>query len=360
MTNIPAPYRLDFFNELGKHCKLVVTFEGKRATDRDEKWVGAKSEHYKAIYLKGKRISAASFFCPSIVNVIKKGFDQIIVSNYSDPTSMYAMAYMKIHNIPYWIEADGGLIPDSENKVKYLMKRHLIRSASHWFSSGHITTEYFIYYGAKKDEIYEYPFTSLKEEDILPSVPTMEEKVAIRKKLGLSTGKMVISVGQFIYRKGFDVLLKAWKDCPTDAVLYIIGGQPTEEYKILLKEYGFKNVYFEGFKSKSELQEYYKAADLFVFPTREDIWGLVVNEAMAAGLPVITTDRCVAGLELIQDRINGYIVPVGNDKLLSDKINIILKNSRLRSEMSSRSLLFIRNYTIKNMAMTHYRTLSNK
>ena len=185
MTNIPAPYRLDFFNELGKYCKLVVTFEGKKATDRDDKWVGAKNEHYRAVYLKGKRVSAASFFCPSVVNVIKKGFDHIIVSNYSDPTSIYAMAYMKLHHIPYWIEADGGLIPDSESRVKYLLKRQLIGSASHWFSSGHITTQYFVHYGAKKQEIYEYPFTSLREEDILPSVPTMEEKIAIRKKLGM-------------------------------------------------------------------------------------------------------------------------------------------------------------------------------
>lgn len=54
------------------------------------------------------------------------------------------------------------------------------------------------------------------------------------------------------------------------------------------------------------------AADIFVHPTREDIWGLVVNEAMAKGLPVITTDRCVAGLELIKNESVGRIVPVEN------------------------------------------------
>ena len=62
-----------------------------------------------------------------------------------------------------------------------------------------------------------------------------------------------------------------------------------------------KNVYFIPFQNSDIIELYFKAADLFVFPTREDIWGLVINEAMANALPIITTDRCVAGLELIEN-----------------------------------------------------------
>ena len=51
-------------------------------------------------------------------------------------------------------------------------------------------------------------------------------------------------------------------------------------------------------------------------PTREDIWGLVINEALAYGLPTITTERCVAGLELIEDGVNGLLVPVGDVEAL--------------------------------------------
>lgn len=93
--------------------------------------------------------------------------------------------------------------------------------------------------------------------------------------------KVVLTVGQFIHRKGFDVLLEAWKDCSKDAELYIVGAEPTEEYQRIKEELELNNAYFVGFKTEDQLKQYYKAADLFVLSTREDIWGLVVNEAMA-------------------------------------------------------------------------------
>ena len=74
------------------------------------------------------------------------------------------------------------------------------------------------------------------------------------------------------------------------------------------------NVHFIDFKNKDTLKEYYHVADVFVLPTREDIWGLVINEALAYGLPVITTDKCMAGLEMIENGKNGYIIPVNDVK----------------------------------------------
>lgn len=68
------------------------------------------------------------------------------------------------------------------------------------------------------------------------------------------------------------------------------------------KENNLTQIHFEGFKTKEELAMYFKAADIFVHPTREDIWGLVINESMAYGLPVITTNKCVAGMELITNK----------------------------------------------------------
>lgn len=116
-----------------------------------------------------------------------------------------------------------------------------------------------------------------------------------------------------------------------------------------------KNVHFVGFGSKDILTEYYKAADLFVLPTREDTWGLVINEAISFGLPVITTGRCVAGTELVHCGENGYIVPVNDSIALGERIMEVLSNSELCSRVSQRSLEIANKYTIENMAAEHMR-----
>lgn len=183
-----------------------------------------------------------------------------------------------------------------------------------------------------------------------------KEKETIRRKLGIQTPYLVLSVGQFIHRKGFDILLKAMKTVHADATLCLIGGTPTDEYNSIIKENKLTNVTFRPFLSKDELNEYYKASDLFVLPTREDIWGLVINEAMSQGLPVITTDRCVAGLELISDK--NLIVPSEDSVDLGKAINNILDNVSFRRAISTYNLNKIRNYTIESMAASIFKTLS--
>ena len=162
---------------------------------------------------------------------------------------------------------------------------------------------------------------------------------------------MVLAIGQFIRRKGFDILMHAACSLDKDVGIYIVGGEPTEDYLQMRASLGLDNVHFVGFQKKEALSRYYRAADLFVLPTREDIWGLVINEAMAYGLPVITTDRCVAGLELVEEGVNGSIVPVGDDAALAGKMKEILSSDL--EKMGTASLEKIRAYTIENMAKAH-------
>ena len=88
-----------------------------------------------------------------------------------------------------------------------------------------------------------------------------------------------------------------------------------------------------------------------MLPTKSDVWGLVINEAMSFGLPVITTDQCVAGLELIRDGINGYIIPVEDNDALIEKTNLLLQQDY--RNMGAAALEAIRPYTIENMAKIH-------
>lgn len=359
MTNVPSPYRMDFFNELGKYCELTVTFEGKTSTERNNKWKGAKAETFRAIFLKGKRTKSDQFFCRGIIEVVKQNFDHIIIGNYSSPTSMYAIEYMRLHRKPFYLEADGGIV-SQESKLKYYIKKHFISSGKVWFSSGKMTSKYFMHYGAPKSRLVRYHFTSLKKSDILQELPSKKEKLYYRRKLGMGQN-VIISVGRFSYQggygKGYDVLLNAMKLCSSDYELYIIGDEPTEDFIKMREELHLSNVYFVGFKDKEALKEYYIAADLFCLQTRGDVWGLVINEAMSMGLPIITTNKCIAGLELVNNGYNGYIVPVEDDHILASKITKIMDDGDLRQKMSYNSLKTIRPYTIENMAKKHYEVL---
>ena len=170
---------------------------------------------------------------------------------------------------------------------------------------------------------------------------------------------MILAVGQFIYRKGFDVLLHGAKALPSDVGIYIVGGEADERYTKLRQELGLeKNVHFWGFRPRQELAELYMAADLFCLPTREDIWGLVVNEAMAFGLPVVTTEQCVAGLELVENGVNGYLVPIEDPDALAESLNRVLSSDM--EAMGRASLQKIQGYTIEKMAQAHLALVKEK
>lgn len=352
LTNIPAPYRVKFFNELGKKCNLTVLYEMQQAKDRDESWTNYNDEFYKKKQLKGMGIGNDSAFCIEVLKFLDKSvYDVIVVGGYSTPTAMLAILYMKIKRIPFILNADGGRAKKDKWIVKKI-KKFFIGSATGYLSTGKYTDEYFEYYGANGNRIFRYPFTSVQKSDISQNVPSKIEKQEIKNRLEINDETIVISVGQFIYRKGFDVLIKSMNDIQ-NATLYIIGGQPTKEYSELISTLGLTNIKFLPFMKPEELRLYYQVADVFVLPTRYDIWGLVVNEAMAQALPVVTTEQCVAGLEMIDDGKNGFVVPVDDEHRLAEKINHILQDEKLRMSMARNSLNVAKDYSIEEMTEKH-------
>lgn len=357
LANIPSPYRVDFFNEFGKLVELTVVFEGRKATDRDDKWISAEARNYNEVFLDGIRVASDKFFSPKVIKLLKDKWDSIIVGVYATPTAMLAIEYMRIKKIPFLISSDGGLVR-SDKGITSRIKRHFISLASGWLSSGEMTNEYLVHYGADVDKCYVYPFTSLMKKDIDSGYTRFNEgKKGIRNRLGLREDKTIaLYVGQIIYRKGIDVLLEAAEKTPE--VEYLIVGGEVESW-LKYDEFGIhSNVKFTGFKGKTELLDYYQACDMFVFPTREDIWGLVIGEAMAFGLPVISTDKCVAAMELVENGENGYIVPSEDSVELSKAVkNVIINNKQ--GKMSARSLEIIKDYSIENMAAVHKRILDS-
>ena len=357
ITNIPSPYRVNFFNALGEKCDLTVLFEMSNSKERDKSWTNFSFKNFIGIILNGKAISTDMSISFKVLKYLNnKVYDFIIISNFVSPTGIIAIEYMKLRRIKYIIESDGGFAKDGKGFKEHI-KKHVLKDAYKYFSTSDELDKYYMKYGANISDIIRYPFTSLYDKDISVKLIKQEEKSILKRRLNIKEKRIIISVGQMIYRKGFDILLETIPNIDNDVGVYIIGGNPTSEIKKIISENNISNVHFIPFLSKDKLNEYYLASDLFVLSTRNDIWGLVINEAMAHGLPIITTNKCIAGLELVVDGYNGYIVPVNDIVQLSDRINEIINDEILREYMGSNSLNIIKDYTIEKMVIKHLEVL---
>ncbi|SFB66292.1 glycosyltransferase family 4 protein [Ruminococcus albus] len=357
ISNIPSPYRVDFFNELGKHCKLTVLFEKSSSDERDETWKKYSFSNFKGVILGGKSINTDKALCFRVISFLNNSkYDHIIVSNISSPTGIIAVLYMRMKKIPYWIEGDGAFAKKKKN-LKEFVKTYIISHAKGCFSTSKVHDNYYLTYGAKKNAIFRYPFTSISEENVLKNTIPLNLKRDLRKTLGIKEDKVILCVGQMIPRKGIDIFIKV-AALNKSYGFYIVGGKPKNEYLGLKKRLDAYNVHFVDFKKPDELKKYYQAANIFLLPTREDIWGLVINEAMANGLPVVTTDRCIAGTELVKNEKNGYVVPIEDVFTTSSAINKVFEKGY--ECMGKKSLEFIEKYTIENMAKAHINILGSK
>lgn len=353
LTTIMAPYRINLFNELGKYCELTVCFEQKNENSRNSNWFSNIIHNFQPIMLKhwDKGINRIKY---DIFNQFKKTkYDLAIAYEYSTLTSILFIIMCKINKIPYLINSDGNFI--NSHLIKDIVKRFLISGAAGCLASGKYAKEYFLFYGAREEDIYFHNFTSLYADDILSEPIDPEKKIRLRNRLQLSRySKIVITVGRFIRSKRIDVLISAWEHLPSDWLLVIVGeGELEHDYKRQVEDASLANVIFTGHLKAEKLKEYYLASDLFVLPTELDVWGLVVNEALSSGLPVITTDKCIAGLELITDGHNGYISSVGDVESLSTKIKDILLDEKKYPLFSTNALNSIKNYTYESVSSSH-------
>lgn len=351
INNFEAPYRVPFYNLLADKFDLTLAVTNYATDDkvRNKNWAYSGKRKYNIKYLRcikifGKKIS---------FNILKmiKDYDMVFMDMYGNFTNLLVIFMMKyVKRQKFIISVDGMLINENESKISIWLKTNILKCPYKILSPGDYVDNCLRKYGVDNEKLIRYHFTSVLENDICNE---QVDRVKLRNELNYKEEKIIIAVGSFIPRKGFDVLLRAANRLSKSYGVYIIGDDPTKDALEYCKRHKLDNVHFVGFKAKDELKKYYQAADLFVLPTRTDIWGLVINEAMASGLPIVTTDRCVAGIEMVENGINGYIIPVDDVDSLVEKCNRILSDEKLKEQMSINNLKKSYDYTIEKMAQKH-------
>jgi len=175
----------------------------------------------------------------------------------------------------------------------------------------------------------------------------------LREKLGVN-GTVYLFVGRLIELKGVRQLLSAWSDFTINLsekpFLIIVGGGEQEELikKIILEKH-LETVRLVGNVSYNDIGDYYSIADIFVIPTLEDNWSLVVSEAMACKLPIITSVYNGCWPELVQES-NGWVMdPLNHEELVRTLLDSYTKRACFK-RMGEASLQIVTNYTAKTAA----------
>ena len=339
VSNAPSPYKVAFMNQLGTETELLSLFEMKAESDREKQWYDYGFHTFQAAFLDegdgNIRIRNAADQC-----------DLLICSDYSNRWNQKALHAFHRKKKPAIMHADGGLaIPRGllDFAIRAVMKQY------DWYLSSGITVNqrYFGYYHVPREKIFTYHFACMSEQELLDCAGKRLEKQACRKKIGISDKPMILSVGQQIPRKGYDLLVQAMEGIDAEAM--IIGGTPEQKVQEYLSAHHMSNVHFLPFMNKQELSDYYAAADLFVLPTRYDIWGLVINEALSFGLPVLSTDRCMAAAEFAERYQAAEVIPAENADLLQKKIRELLEDEAHRDQLGKRAETVIRDWSYEQM-----------
>lgn len=347
ITNIPAPYRVDFFDYLQKNCtdyEFTVIYSSRNEDNR--KWKIEQEKLAHSVFLNSRTIRIKRRYdtkyihlTANVVGTLKKLRPDVVIGSEYNPTVLQALGYCQKKKIPFISWTDGTL--HSERNINFLQKysrTYVISRADAYIASSAKAREAQLFYGAAKEKCH----LSLLTVDL--------EKYRQEPK-GDGTGK-ILYVGSLIERKGVDLLMKALTEVTADFELYLVGDGDEKEHLIELMQ-GLKpnsRVHFLGHLNRAQLLKYYAQSDLFVLPTREDCFALVILEAMCAKLPVICSKYADGAYDLIEDGKNGFIVDPNDKHMFADKIDQLLKDETLRKTLGSGSEKILERFQFKNTA----------
>jgi glycosyltransferase involved in cell wall biosynthesis len=154
--------------------------------------------------------------------------------------------------------------------------------------------------------------------------------------------------------KGVSTLIKAcgWLDKNGRSVSLLVAGDGPDRrsYQELGSREGLKDIRFLGTMGHPALCRYYAMADVFVLPSRSEVWGFVLNEGMEFGLPLVVSQAIGAGPDLVRHGENGFIFPIGDVSALAQHLMTLSDNESLRHRMGQVSRSIIENFSPENWA----------
>lgn len=343
VTNIPTPYRVPLFNTLSSKLRdagvcLKVAFAAPTYARR--KWqVDGDSFRFDATILsirdrsRGRRKPV--FFYPGLVRFLQSESPDVVIAAGFSMGTMKSWLWSRFSRAPLVIWS--GSEPENRGALRRAYRSFLARGCEGAVCYGSRARTYMIDLGMPEDRTWlalntvDVHFFRSRTKQLAGSDPTP---------------RRFLYVGDLVRQKRVDLLLQAVDVLSRrrqDFIVEIVGTGPIEAtLRRMVEEQGLRKfVRFEGYQPNDELPRYFAAASGFIFPTDKDIWGLVLIEAMAAGLPCVASIRAGATDDVVRHGENGWAADFHDPSSVADRLEWILEHPHEASEMGRRASDFI-------------------
>ncbi len=335
LTNAPSPYREKVHELVSETLNgdYLVIYCTKLEPHRQ--WTFDYG-NYQKLFLseKSKRYIHNNLSVWKALNKLKP---QIVIAAGFNPTMLYSFIWALLNGAKFITFTDGTLC--SEMKLSFvhnLVRRMVFSKAKAYIGASNGSMQLYETYGIAKQKI----FRSCLAVDNSSFTKINPKEYTLMFSGRLTDGKMplfFVEVARLVKEK-----------LGTCKVLILGSGYLNAQIEALLKSY---DIAYEmpGFIQQEQLPDYYSRARLFLFPTVNDAWGIVANEAMAAGVPVITCKNAGVEGDLVLDNVNGFVLPCKPDKW-ADKVVELLSNDDLYAQFSQNAFKHVQQYNFPSAA----------
>jgi glycosyltransferase involved in cell wall biosynthesis len=294
-----------------------------------------------------------SLTCPKIWSEIRNGhYDAVWLYGYNYAANLIAFAAAKTKGLPVLMrcETHSGLrrsalrrrLRDGVLKIAY-------RFVDAFLAIGTANRNYYRSLGIDDSRIFDVPYVVDNARFVADAERAAPKRAATRQKYGLPTDAIVVLyVSKFIRRKHPDTVVRVVSTLYASrrsVVLFMVGsGEMEQELRDLAAPLPGGIVVFAGFVNQRELPEVYAASDIFVLPSENEPWGLVVNEVMCAAIPVVVSEELGCARDLVRHGINGYLIRAGDPASLSSALENLIADENKRREMGAAGRSIIKNW----------------
>ncbi len=356
ITEIIAPYRIPVFNALAQQngVDLHVIFLAENDPTQRQ-WLVYKDEirfSYQVLRSWRRRVGRHSFLMNwgADVALRQASPDFIVCGGYNYIASWQSMSWARRNRVPFslWSESTARDCRSGHALVEFLKSR-FFRGCDAFVVPGKSALEYLRKYGVPKELIFTAPnavdtqLFSQRAEKIRANAVAHRRALRLPARFFLFAGRLVPEKGSFDLLDAYQSLAPSVRN--EVSLVFVGDGAARSALQHRAAAINGGSIQFTGFVQRESLPAYYALADALVFPTHTDTWGLVVNEAMACGLPVISSDAAGCVTDLVESGWNGRVVSVGDVGQLASAMDELGRDAKLRFLMGQRSMERIQQYS---------------